>query len=398
MLSPQPSDLSSQASDDSAELLELSVVLPTFNERENVVPVLARLEAALSGIRYEVVFVDDDSPDGTADEVRRVARRNPQIRILKRIRRRGLSSACIEGMFATAAPWIVVMDADLQHDETIIPAMLRRIQTENLDIVIGTRKAAGGSMGDFAASRVRLSNAGSYLSNLVSRHKLSDPMSGFFMISRSYLEDVSHTLSGLGFKILLDLVASSRRAVRIGEEPYTFRSRMFGESKLDILVGLEYLQLLLDKLIGDYVPVRFVIFGMVGTLGAVLHLVILWLLYIVAGESFLLAQAAAAFVVMTANFMLNNLITYRDRRLRGADFLRGLLSFYVACSIGAFVNVRVATFIAAGGWPWYVAGLLGTILGSVWNFGVTSIFTWRQRNYRKPLKQSVPCHKAAISQ
>jgi dolichol-phosphate mannosyltransferase len=381
---------------DPAAALELAVVLPTFNERENVIPVLARLEAALEGIRYEVIFVDDDSPDGTADEVRQVALCDPQVRIVKRIGRRGLSSACIEGMFATAAPWIVVMDADLQHDERIIPAMLRRIQDENLDIVVGTRKAAGGSMGDFAASRIMLSDIGSFLSNLVSRHKLSDPMSGFFVLSRSYLEEVAHTLSGLGFKILLDLVASARRPVKVGEEAYTFRSRVHGESKLDILVGLEYLQLLLDKLIGDYVPVRFVIFGMVGVCGAFLHLAILWILFILAGESFRLSQAVAAVVVMTANFILNNLITYRDRRLRGINLLLGMLSFYAACSIGAVINVLVASFIVKGGWPWYIAGVIGTSIGSVWNFSVTSILTWRQGNRRKAAKQSLRRQKAAI--
>ena len=364
--------------------LELAVVLPTFNERKNVAVILDRLSSILQGVSYEVIFVDDDSPDGTADEVRRFGLDNPRVRLVHRIGRRGLSSACIEGMLATAAPYIAVMDADLQHDEAVLPVMLNRIKAENLDVVIATRNALGGSMGDFSAKRVRLSDSGRFLSNLVSHHELSDPMSGFFLLSRPYLEDVAHSLSGIGFKILLDLIASSPRPVRIGEVPYRFRQREHGESKLDILVGLEYLQLLLAKLVGDYVPVRFIIFGMVGSFGALVHLAVLFVSLNFLHQPFIVAQSVGTVIVMTLNFLLNNLVTYRDRRLRGMRLLGGLVSFYVACSIGAFVNVRVADFLAAGGWAWYTAGLVGTAIGSVWNYGVTAVFTWRNQRVRKP--------------
>lgn len=364
------------------EPLELAVVLPTFNERGNVGPVLERLRAVLEGIPYEVIFVDDDSPDGTANEVRRFALENPRIRLVHRIGRRGLASACIEGMLATAAPYIAVMDADLQHDEKILPTMLSRIKEENLDIVIATRNAKGGSMGDFSAGRVRLSDSGRFLSKLVSHHQLSDPMSGFFMLTRAYFDEVSHSLSGVGFKILLDLIASSPRPVRIAEVPYRFGKREHGESKLDILVGLEYLQLLLAKMVGDYVPVRFVIFAMVGSFGALIHLAVLYAGLRSLGGSFAEAQTLATLVIMVINFLLNNLITYRDRRLRGIRLVGGLISFCLACSIGAFVNIRVADFLAAGGWAWYAAGLVGTVIGSVWNYGVTAVFTWRNQRPR----------------
>ena len=146
-------------------LLELSVVIPTYKERQNIAPLVASLEAALQGVNWEVIFVDDHSPDRTADAIRELALTNRRVRILERIGRRGLSSACIEGMMASPAPSIAVMDADMQHDETILPEMLHLLQSRKLDVVVGSRRTAGGSMGEFAEKRVRLSDLGSRVSN-----------------------------------------------------------------------------------------------------------------------------------------------------------------------------------------------------------------------------------------
>jgi dolichol-phosphate mannosyltransferase len=356
---------------------ELAVVVPTFNERDNVVPFLQALAAALGQIPYEVIFVDDDSPDGTADMVREIALRDPRVRVLHRINRRGLASACVEGMLASSAPYIAVMDADLQHDEAILPLMLDRLKTRNLDVVVGSRNIAGGSMGEFARSRVRLSMLGRRFSQSVCRCEINDPMSGFFVLSRPFLMEVVHGVSGIGFKILVDLLASCHRPVRLEEMAYRFRTRQHGESKLDILVAVEYLQLLLDKFVGDYVSASFVIFGLVGATGVVLYLAVLWLQLSWLGVSFRDAQVVATLAAMTTNFLLNNAITYRDRRLRGWNILRGLILFYSACSFGVLINLKTAEFARATGFPWYAAGLLGLILSSVWNYGVTRIFTWR---------------------
>jgi dolichol-phosphate mannosyltransferase len=358
--------------------VELAVVVPTFKERDNLRPVLECLERALTGIEYEVIFVDDDSPDGTAALGREIAATNPRVRILQRIGRRGLSSACIEGMMATPAPYIAVMDADLQHDERILPIMLERLKSEKLDLVVATRNAEGGGMGEFAASRVRLSQLGRRLSHFVARAELSDPMSGFFVVDRRFLDEVVRSASGVGFKILVDLVASAKRPVRFAEVGYTFRQRLHGTSKLDILVGIEYLQLLLDKTVGDFVPPRFIMFGMVGAVGLVLSVGLLFVLYQLLKIDFSTAQAITTFVAMIANFFLNNSLTYRDRRLRGARIVGGLISFCVACFVGALVNLRVAEAAKGSGVPWYIAGAFGLTIGAVWNYGVTSILTWRQ--------------------
>ncbi|MES1261824.1 MAG: glycosyltransferase family 2 protein [Acidobacteriota bacterium] len=367
----------------SSHPVELAVVVPTFNERANLTPFLHALKAALTGIPYEVIFVDDDSPDGTAADVRAIAREDSAVRPLQRIGRRGLSSACLEGMLATSAPCIAVMDADLQHDERILPAMLARLNAEQLDLVVATRNAEGGNMGDFAHERVRLSHAARRLSRLISHTSLTDPMSGFFVVSRGFFEEVVHHTSGIGFKVLLDLVASSRRPVRFAEIPYSFRARLHGSSKLDILVAAEYLFLLVDKTAGRFVPPRFLIFSLAGSAGYVLFVCTLYVLLHLLALPFMAAQAITTGIAMTVNFFLNNSLTYHDRRLRGRRLASGLATFYAACLIGVFANVRLAQFAREHGFPWYAAGGLGLLVGAVWNYGVTSTVTWRSRSFRK---------------
>jgi dolichol-phosphate mannosyltransferase len=368
---------------------DLAIVLPTFNESGNVGPIVDRLEKTLKGIRYEVIFVDDDSPDGTADVVRRLGEEHDNVRVLQRIGRRGLASACIEGILGAAAPFVAVMDADMQHDETILPEMLRRIREENLDLVVGSRNIAGGSMGEFTRWRVKLSQLGKRLSLMGAEHELSDPMSGFFVVRVSTFEQFAHRLSGIGFKILLDIVLSAGPGLKIGEVPYRFRQREHGESKLDMLVGLEYFELLVDKHLGGVVNVRFVLFGMVGALGVAVHLLILSVLLKLAGLSFATGQAVTTFIVMILNFILNNSVTYRDRRLRGWRFWSGLITFCLACGLGVAANVAIANEVFRRGVPWVLAAVTGLLFSAVWNYGVTSMTTWRQerRSSEKRAKQ-----------
>jgi dolichol-phosphate mannosyltransferase len=356
---------------------DLAIIVPTLNERDNVVPLLERLRATLAGVAYEVIFVDDDSADGTAEIVRAVGRNVPNVRVVQRIGRRGLASACIEGMLASSAPWLAVMDGDLQHDESVLPRMWEKIKSGEYDLVIGSRHAPGGSMGEFSSGRVALSNLGLRVSRLVSKHDLSDPMSGFFVLTREFLNRVVRRTTGVGFKILLDLVASSPTPVRISEVPFTFRTRQQGKSKLDINVGLEYIFLVADKLIGRWVPVRFVLFCLVGVVGVGLHLGVLWLLYREAGASFGTALVMAIVVAMLGNFAINNAVTYRDQRRRGWGFLTGLLLFMLACSVGSLSNYTIAQFLLARGVWWPLAGFCGLAVGSVWNFAVSSVLTWR---------------------
>ena len=357
--------------------LELAVIVPTFNERENVTPLLERLAAVLPGISYEVVFVDDDSPDGTADTVREIGKDTCSVRVLQRVGRRGLASACLEGMLSTSAPYLAVIDADLQHDESILPCMLAKIRTGQYDLVVGSRNIGSGSMGEFARERVALSNLGLAISKLICKHDLSDPMSGYFVLTREFLTEVMRRTTAVGFKILLDLVASSQRSVRVAEVPYRFRTRMHGESKLSLNVGIEYLYLIIDKLIGRWLPVRFVVYCFVGAAGLTLHLGTLWLFYYRLGYSFETALLVAISVAMFANYAINNVLTYRDRRRKGLAFVTGFVFYAVACSIGNLSNYALADTLVGRGIWWPIAGVGGLAVGSVWNFAASEILTWR---------------------
>lgn len=357
---------------------ELTIVVPTYNERSNVEALFARLDTALLGIAWEVVYVDDDSPDGTAAAVRRLARGDPRIRIVHRIGRRGLSSAVVEGMLASSAPYLAVIDGDLQHDEKLLPHMLAALKAEDLDIVVGSRHVAGGGTGAWDRRRVAISEIATRLARLVVSADLSDPMSGFFMLSRPAFERTVRHLSGQGgFKILLDLFASTPVPFRFKELPYVFAERRHGESKLDGFVVWEYLMLLAEKLTRGYVPGRFLSFAAIGGSGVVVHFATLFAILHLA--AFPIAQASAAVVAMTSNFIFNNLLTYRDRRLSGRRFFTGLLSFYAVCGLGAAANVGIASAAFAHHYTWWVSGLAGILVGVVWNYATSSVFTWSRK-------------------
>jgi len=355
---------------------ELSVIVPTFNERDNVAEIVQRLEASLSGNAWEVIFVDDDSPDGTAARAREIARTDPRVRCLQRIGRRGLSSACVEGMLASSAPFLAVMDADCQHDETVLPRMLEILKAGDTDIVVGSRYIEGGGIGSWTASRAKMSRFATRLGRTVMKQDLSDPMSGFFALRRGVLELAVRDLSNIGFKILLDLVASSPGTLRLKETPYTFRNRHAGESKLDSQAMWGFVMLLADKLIGHIVPVRFVAFAMVGALGVFVHFAILSTLFQLMAVPFHFSQGAATVSAMVCNFALNNALTYRDMRLKRWQWFKGLGSFSLSCSLGALANVGIASYLFRRDTSWAVAALAGIAVGAVWNYAVTAFYTW----------------------
>lgn len=360
---------------------ELSVVVPAFGERDNILPLLGALEKALAGLDWETIIVVDDAFDGTEDVVRTRAQQDPRVRCVHRIGRRGLASACIEGMLASSAPYLAVIDADLQHDETLVPKLLEAAKRDEADVVVASRYMAGGSTGELASDRVRISRLASALSQVLCKN-LTDPMSGFFVVRRSFLERVVRRLYGRGFKILLDLVAAGRGEVRVAELPYRMRSRQHGESKLGARVIAEYFMLILYHLTGRLLPARFFLFSAVGVTGVGVHLAVLTLAFRASGN-FFLSQALATWVAMTSNFFLNNMFTYGDQRLRGSKIWRGLVSFYVACGIGAFINLAVAEWLFLQSLAYWVAGLIGAVVASLWNFFTTASFTWGGTSPRK---------------
>ena len=376
---PQQASGQSALSQQAPSLLQLSVVVPTFNERDNVTKLFRKLEATLSGVAWEVIFVDDNSPDGTWDVVRALARQDSRVRCVRRIGRRGLSGACIEGILASSAPCAAVMDADLQHDETQLPKMLALLQSGQAELVVGSRYVEGGSADSFDKQRASASALATEVAKRVLRVRVADPMSGFFMIRRDCFEQLAPQLSTQGFKILLDIVATARGKLRTVEVPYSFGSRLHGESKLDSLVALDFLGLVLAKLTNDVVSLRFLLFAMVGGTGLFVHLGTLYIALKLFELPFPQAQAAGAFVAMTSNFVLNNFLTYRDQRLKGFAILGGLLAFYLVCSVGLFANVGVAFSVYDKQPIWWLAGAAGALMGVVWNYAMSGLFVWRKK-------------------
>lgn len=360
-------------------MLELAIILPTLNERGNLASLVARITAALgAGPGWEVIIVDDDSRDGTADEARALALGDSHVRVIQRIGRRGLASAAIEGFCATAAPYVAVMDADHQHDPALLPAMLASLKAGEAELCVASRFAAGASTADWAApERERLSAFANGLARRLTGVALSDPMSGFFMLPTSAARALVPRLSGIGFKILLDLLATADRPMQVKEFPLNFAARREGESKLDRAILFDFLAGLYDKTLGRVIPTRFALFGTVGALGVGVHFAVLSALLFALGEGFALAQTAAVLVAMSFNFWLNNWLTYRDKRLKGwAALLRGWLGFVATCAVGAFANVAVATFLEGEGVFWALAALAGILVGSVWNYALSSRFVW----------------------
>lgn len=370
--------------------LELAVVLPTYNERRNIATMIERLDKALAGIAWEAVFVDDNSPDGTADEARHLSLIDPRVRCIQRIGRRGLASAAIEGMCSTAAPVVAVMDADHQHDPALLPGMLQAVTSGEYDVAYASRFAEGASTEAWGRpDRVKASGLANKIANKVTGVELTDPMSGFFMLRTETLRADAHRLSGVGFKILLDILATVDRPLKVKEFPLHFAARAEGESKLDQTIVFEFLVGLYDKWLGRIIPTRFALFGTVGAMGAVVHLSTLWvLLRLIFGERFVYgnwsesatfntANALAATIAMTFNFVLNNELTYSDKRLRGfGPLVRGWAQFAVACSFGLLTNVGTAAVLKTMGIHDVIAVVTGIVVSSVWNFALSSKFVW----------------------
>ncbi|WP_404480673.1 glycosyltransferase [Novosphingobium sp. BL-52-GroH] len=372
-----------------ARPLQLAVVLPTYNERKNVATMIERLDKALSGIAWEVIFVDDNSPDGTSDEARRLSLIDPRVRCIQRIGRRGLASAAIEGMCSTSAPIVAVMDADHQHDPALLPGMLEAVASGEYDISYASRFAEGASTEAWGRpDRVKASGLANRIANKVTGVALTDPMSGFFLLRTQTLRADAHRLSGVGFKILLDILATVDAPLRVKEFPLNFAARAEGESKLDRTVVFEFLVGLYDKWLGRIIPTRFALFGTVGAFGAVLHMTVLALVLHLFGAQFALShypkeaafifgQTIASLIAMTFNFALNNELTYADKRLRGfGPVARGWAQFALTCAFGMLANIGASTALVRVGFHPYPAAIVGIVLASVWNFALSSKFVW----------------------
>jgi dolichol-phosphate mannosyltransferase len=356
---------------------ELAVVLPTFNECNNLPIIVERIARALDGKDWEIIVVDDNSTDGTSALARRLGEQDRRIRCIRRIGRRGRSGACIEGALASQARNVAFIDADLQHDETLLGAMLDRIRTVDVDLVVASRYLAGGSATSFSATRLLMSRWSHEWVRRFLGVELTDSGSGFFAIHRDTFEQLAPSLSTQGFKLLADVLSTARGKLRVVELPYVFRAREHGESKLDARVALDFGTLLLAKLTHDAVSFRFVLFCLVGLSGVGVHMSVLAVIHALVTNNFTAGQTVATAIAIAWNFVFNNAFTYSDQRLAGWQFIPGLLKFELICAVGAISNVGIANLIYSNDGIWWIAGLGGAIMGAVWNYAISAAFVWR---------------------
>ncbi|WP_129649496.1 glycosyltransferase [Peristeroidobacter agariperforans] len=354
----------------------LSIIIPTFNERDNINLVVDALSNALHDIDWEAIFVDDDSPDNTASVVRQIGLKHARVRCVHRIGRRGLSAACVEGMLTSSAPYLALMDGDLQHDPAVVRRMVEILDAGEAELVVGSRYINGDDCDGLSKTRHQLSRFAARLSRLVLSERLTDPMSNFFALRQELFHEVVRGLSKLSFKILLDILLTARRRVRVREIPYVLGIRKAGQSKFEAQVAWEYVMLLIDKVVGRYIPVRFVAFSAIGATGAGVHLATLAVAYRALGVDFVTSAVVATAVSIVFNYTLNNALTYRDRRRHGMKWLTGLCSFAIVCSIGAAANVGLAAYLFNQRADWLLAAVAGVLVGAVWNYSATSFYTW----------------------
>lgn len=357
--------------------LELSVIVPTYNERDNLPILIEKLNCSLRDVSWEIIIVDDDSPDGTSILAKELASLDSRVRCIRRVGRRGLAGACIEGMLSSSSPYVAVMDADLQHDEGILPIMLKKLRAEKLDLVIGSRyNEDGSSINGFSKSRSVLSQAASSSARKIFKINIRDIMSGYFIMRREKFDHIAPRLSRSGFKILFDILVTSDSSLRIEEIGYNFRKRKLGSSKIDAIVIFDYLGLLINKLTYGIIPIRFTVFAIVGSSGIIVHMILLYLLHSQLLFRFSAAQSFAAIVAMTSNYFVNNYVTYNDIKIRNKKLLCGLFKFYQICMIGAIVNVSIASTLFESTQNWILSGLTGVVMGSIWNYALSAIFIW----------------------
>lgn len=357
----------------------LTVVLPAYKERQNIEYVIGQL--TLADARHQiarVVYVDDDSPDDSAEFIKQLPVGSIPIDCIHRIGRQGLSSAVVEGVMLADTKYVAVMDADGQHKASDLMGMLDLLISQNLDCVVGSRFKANKVIDSHIGMRHWISQRGNQLSNFVLKRELTDPLTGFFVFKRSLFLEVVREMRPTGFKILIEFLYRLRNhQIRLEEYPIGFATRHDGESKLDSKVILDFADQILGFATKGLVPDKFLGFILVGLTGLAVHFLTLYILLFQAHASFNVAQTIATLIAMISNFSVNNIFTFRRNRLNGLAWFKGLLYFVLVCSVGAFANVGAASFMNNHGQVWWLSASLGVIVGTVFNFSMTRFLVWR---------------------
>lgn len=364
----------SASGEDGSAVPSVSIVTCTYNEAGNIGHLVAEITAAMGGVSWELIVVDDNSPDGTADAARALGAHDGRIHVIQRMDVRGLASAAVAGFDAARAATLVLLDADLQHDPALIPSLIAALPGR--DLVAACRVLDGAEDG-LSGPRTALSRTANWLVQTLLGARLSDPMTGYFVMTRGFYDGAKKRLSAVGFKILVDLLASSPVKPSVGEVAMRMRARGEGRSKLDARVMADLAALVVDKRSGGIIPARFVLFGFVGASGIIVQVGVFAALKRFGVAVPEIAQAVAILIAMTSNYVLNNMLTFRDRRLSGQGFVRGWFAFALGCALGSAANLSVFSILHRLFINDILASALGAVVGSISNYFLAKRLTWR---------------------
>ncbi|MCB0952412.1 MAG: glycosyltransferase family 2 protein [Microthrixaceae bacterium] len=376
----------------------VSVITPTFNEVENLPVLVPRIHAALGDTPHEIVIADDNSPDRTWAVAEEIAAGDDSVVVLRRFHDHGLSAAVLDGMSAARAPYLAVIDADLQHDPSVLGEMLARLRAGDADVVVGSREADGGGYGEWSARRRFVSWVAAGIARLFLRVPTGDPMSGYFMLTRGAYESTAAEINPLGFKILLEFIGRNR-ALRVQDVGYTFANRVHGETKLKPSVIRSYLLAVAELRLGRQINPVFFLYVLVGILGVAVNSVLFTLFEalgfprIDTGLNEALDPIYSSFVasvVLTTLllFVINNEFTFWEQRYRGWRTIGALLLYGVMTGVGTLVHVAVFSWLQETGFLFNLIGddaarvvhnLVGAMVALVVNWYLNTTFVWRRR-------------------
>lgn len=376
----------------------LSIVTPTYNEAENLPLLVEELGSALAGIPYEIVIADDDSPDRTWEVADKLASADHRIQVMRRFHDKGLSAAVLDGMSVARGQYLAVIDADLQHDPSALPRMLDAVRGGAADVCVGSRSTEGGGYGNWAASRRLVSWVATFIARVILRVSVSDPMSGFFLVSRRAYEDAAPGINPRGFKILLEFIGRDR-SLRVTEVGYEFRNRVHGETKLNRSVIRSYLLAVAELRLGRQIDPAFLLYVLVGIVGLGVNSVVFTLAEaagvprIDTGLNEALDPIYGSFVLsvnvsILVLFALNNEFTFWEQRYRGWKLAPAFVVFWLMSLVGTAVHVAVFTYLQSIGFLFSVIGegpartvhnLLGAIVALVINWYLNTTYLWRRR-------------------
>ena len=358
----------------------LSVVLPTFNERNNIISIINQLLELPIPYEIELIIVDDNSSDGTAKVVRDYSQKERRIRLINRFGRSGLSSALKEGCLCASGDQIIIMDSDGQHQVDTINKAINKLNSINTDIVIASRFLEESVQEGLTKRREKGSNIANKFARLSLSKKyahLTDYMSGFIAFKRNNCINTIKKIDVNGFKFLYELLAISKGRLNVLEIPLKFKERKIGTSKLDSAIIWDFVISLLHTFTRRIIPRRAISFAIVGTTGVFVQMFCIYFIIWITNFEFQKVLPFGVIMAASSNYTINNLLTFRENKLKGLKFVGGLFKFLLVSSLPILANIGVTNlFFDKFSSNSFFSQLIGIIVVFIWNYAASSKFVW----------------------